>query len=779
MRLKRLAAGKEIMMNACLVLLCLCLVVAAVPGRAMGSKLVDALPIDNQCLVLHFQDAAVEYKWDDLTSGSQNGWDYYHTENWHLCNDKDEYIPFGEPLDTESATRSETFRITSADDASYAGGKAPVKIHRKSKCWEAAHNARKPAMHHWIYLELPSPLQRGKTYTLEIGDAAHTDRRQVTIVFDEFALESPAIKVSNLGYEASAVHKSADVYAWLGDGGGRDFARLDKTPLHLYDVANKRIAYSGNMRLHARAAVDQSFDKDFTGADVWACDFSEFAAPGQYRLVIEGVGASPAFSIGKNVFEAALKTAMQGMFYQRMGCDQKPAGGFPYSRRPLYKQGVEPEGFVVKISNREMVTGRNPDDMKWYAADATDRIVKESWGGWTDAYDNDQRPGNFICVFDILLTYYLTPGAFTDNQLYIPEQNNGVPDIIDEALWEIDWWLRMRDPQGGGYLTGLCNIVPPMKENYAGAACAWQGWCVAAGSAMAADCFRLAGLPELQAKYTKAALEAYAWAGQQTDTMLDTSHDGLRGRDLKMTAAAFLFNLTGEKAYEDVVLAETAIKRQNGKLRGDGVLQQYASVAYMASPQKVSRPELQADMIAAAIRQAREEHLKPMASSQTRAARAPMKWEGMCQTSNEVSMLAIAHRFTESAADRADIERGLYAEAEWTLGRNPLGLVQMTGLTDRCFTQTFAPGRRDGAPGLTPGWTPYMCRDGWMSGDDIHGCGFYTNRNYPADKNVWPFGEHFWNSRYSVPNSETTPQQTFRQKIVLYGYLYGVGRSRG
>jgi hypothetical protein len=165
-----------------------------------------------------------------------------------------------------------------------------------------------------------------------------------------------------------------------------------------------------------------------------------------------------------------------------------------------------------------------------------------------------------------------------------------------------------------------------------------------------------------------------------------------------------------------------------------------------------------------------------MNESPTKAARWTVKWEGMAQTSNEMSLVAVAHKLTESQTDKAYFEKGMYAEAEWTLGRNPLGLVQMTGLGDRSFTQTFAPGRRDGYPNVTPGWTPYMCRDGFMKGNDIHGCEFYTNRNYPENKEIWPWGEHFWNSRYSVPNSETTPQQTFRQKIVLYGYLYGINK---
>ena len=166
-----------------------------------------------------------------------------------------------------------------------------------------------------------------------------------------------------------------------------------------------------------------------------------------------------------------------------------------------------------------------------------------------------------------------------------------------------------------------------------------------------------------------------------------------------------------------------------------------------------------------------------MAKSQTKAARAAVKWEGMCQTSNDVSMVAIAHRLTESSEDRRDFERALYSEAEWTLGRNPLGLVQMTGLTERAVTQTYAPGRRDGVPGVTPGWTPFMCRDGWKNHMHVGRGLWYNSRNYPDDKGVWPWGEHFWNSRYCVPNSEATPQQTFRQKIVLYGYLHGLSNT--
>ena len=374
------------------------------------------------------------------------------------------------------------------------------------------------------------------------------------------------------------------------------------------------------------------------------------------------------------------------------------------------------------------------------------------------------------------MAYYLNPEVFTDNQLYIPEQNNGVPDIIDEALWEIDWWLRMRDSQGG-YLTGLTNITN-QKINYAGAPCAWQGWCVAAGCAMAADCFRLAGNMSLQNKYTNEAKIAWEWAKNQNNKMLDVDVSGLRGKDLKITAAAFLFNLTGDKNFETEFKSEMEVSSPFSKIRNMGNWeQQFAALAYLETPQKISYPQLQKNINEAFINQAKTDYMAQLEESPTKAIRWTSSWDGMAQTSNEISLVAIAHKISNNEDEKKYFEKGLYAEAEWTLGRNPLGLVQMTGLGDRCITQTFAPGRRDGYPGVTPGWTPYMCRDGWMKGEDnIHGCDWYTSRNFPSDKTIWPQGEHFWNSRYCVPNSESTPQQNFRQKIVLYGYLFGINK---
>ena len=115
------------------------------------------------------------------------------------------------------------------------------------------------------------------------------------------------------------------------------------------------------------------------------------------------------------------------------------------------------------------------------------------------------------------------------------------------------------------------------------------------------------------------------------------------------------------------------------------------------------------------INQAKTDYVDKMENSPTKAVRWAAGWEGLMQTSNEMSLVAIAHKISENETDKKYFEKGLYAEAEWTLGRNPLGLVQMTGLTDRCFTQTFAPGRQRWISGINT-------RDGHLICAAMDGC---------------------------------------------------------
>jgi hypothetical protein len=43
------------------------------------------------------------------------------------------------------------------------------------------------------------------------------------------------------------------------------------------------------------------------------------------------------------------------------------------------------------------------------------------------------------------------PECFPDNALQIPESGNGIPDLLDEARWELEWILTMQDAESGGF----------------------------------------------------------------------------------------------------------------------------------------------------------------------------------------------------------------------------------------------------------------------------------------------------------------------------------------
>lgn len=87
--------------------------------------------------------------------------------------------------------------------------------------------------------------------------------------------------------------------------------------------------------------------------------------------------------------------------------------------------------------------------------------------GWYDAGDYNKYVVNSgISTYTLLAAYEHYPLYFQNLDFNIPEQSNGIPDILDEATWNLDWMLDMQDPNDGGVyhkLTGLNfsgNVMP-------------------------------------------------------------------------------------------------------------------------------------------------------------------------------------------------------------------------------------------------------------------------------------------------------------------------------
>lgn len=78
--------------------------------------------------------------------------------------------------------------------------------------------------------------------------------------------------------------------------------------------------------------------------------------------------------------------------------------------------------------------------------------IISSPGGWYDAGDyNKYIVNSGISTYTLLGAYEHNPEYFDTLKLNIPESNNKIPDILDEALYNIKWMLTMQDADGGVY----------------------------------------------------------------------------------------------------------------------------------------------------------------------------------------------------------------------------------------------------------------------------------------------------------------------------------------
>ena len=113
-------------------------------------------------------------------------------------------------------------------------------------------------------------------------------------------------------------------------------------------------------------------------------------------------------------------------------------------------------------------------------------------------------------------------------------------------------------------------------------------------------------------------------------------------------------------------------------------------------------------------------------------------------------------------------------EADYGLGRNPLNMVQMTGLGSRHVEDIYTTGRNDGIPGVHPGHTPYMNAD--AVGQGLHGRpAVVRQQGLPGLEEVAARRSPLARAATATPTTSSRPQQTMRGKMCLLGYLYSLG----
>ncbi len=185
---------------------------------------------------------------------------------------------------------------------------------------------------------------------------------------------------------------------------------------------------------------------------VQLADFSAYTTPGvSYTLVVSDDQSHP-FDISDDVYQQLQYDALHYFYETRGGI----AITLPYVSDP---QWARLAGHVNVAPNQgdanvPCFDQKDVNNVQYLGCNYTLTVTK----GWYDAGDHGKYVVNGgIAVWTLLNEYERAkyeggPGALTalaDGSLNIPEQSNGVPDILDEARWELEFMLSMQVPLSG------------------------------------------------------------------------------------------------------------------------------------------------------------------------------------------------------------------------------------------------------------------------------------------------------------------------------------------
>ena len=291
-----------------------------------------------------------------------------------------------------------------------------------------------------------------------------------------------------------------------------------------------------------------------SGDKAWWLDFSSVTTPSDYFVLDETANVrSDVFRISNDVYKDVLVQAMHMFYMQRDGTtkDAKYAGA-------AFADGLE------------------------HGNDATCTLYngttqKDLHGGWWDAGDQNKYT-NWAAsdVIQMLRAYVEAPSAWGD-ATNIPESGNGVPDVLDEAKWELDFLLRMQNTDGsvlsivgqdgakavslgGSKDTRPSLITTPCKFGPASTSAS-----LSTSAALAFASVVFAGNSAANSTYSgyaatlaTAAKNAWTWANANPSVTFQNSgilgageqETNANGRALKkLQASVFLWELTADTQY--------------------------------------------------------------------------------------------------------------------------------------------------------------------------------------------------------------------------------------
>jgi len=423
-----------------------------------------------------------------------------------------------------------------------------------------------------------------------------------------------------------------------------------------------------------------------SGDKVQLIDFSTFHGTGKGFTLSVGTVVSYPFDVSPEVYAPLRRAALEFFYHQRSGTPiESKYVGDAYAR-PAGHLGVLP----------------NLGDTSVPCLPGTCDYALDVRGGWYDAGDQGKYVVNGgIATWQLVNTYergrLWEHRADGDGTQQIPESRNGVPDILDEARWEMEFLLRMQVPEGQS-LAGMAHHR--MHDD------AWTGFPMRPDqdpqprhlhppstaatlnlAATAAQCARVwTHFDQTFAHKCLVAAEK-AWAAAVAHpAVLATASPGGGGdygdetvADEFYWAASELFATTGKHVYREFLTSSPDFMGKgitaDGIYWGDVAALGDLTLAYV--PNALPPPMVQG--IRKAIVSAADKLLATMQAQGYQVPYLPADgkyaWGSNGQILNQIVLLAAAYDFTWNPKYRI----ATFQAMDYVLGRNALNMSYVTG----------------------------------------------------------------------------------------------------
>jgi endoglucanase len=496
-------------------------------------------------------------------------------------------VRLGDPLELATVDWTGAYRVLSSEDDAYAEPIEPVTVYRKSKPNNRVMPNQGQTVRHQLFLKLAHPLKVGTTYRLAFP-GLNVQQPEVEFTYAPAQTVSSAIHVSQIGYRPSDPFKRAFLSLWLGTGKHHTFE--DAKHFEVVDDSGQTI-YRGEVELLLAADDTEPLrnNKNFSQTAVYGLDFSPLNQAGRFHVRVPGVGISPTFEIGEEVWQQAFRQSMHGFLTQRSGIELGPPFTDYVRPRSLYPGD---EGFVVFQSTTSMAEAFNEDSRHWFdalVAGKTDQTVPGAWGGYHDAGDYDRAANHLWATYLHLELLDLFPDYFGQLPLALPndEAKDDLPDVLNEALWNVSLFKRLQRDDGAVSGGLEASEHPRMGEASWNDSLAWFAYApdVPSTYTYATVAARTARLlekydSEHAREYRDSAVSAWQWAEANRADALATGYQAVALDHLRASAAVELLWLTGDDAYDAAFAESTQVPGREVMID-----QQGAAFAYARLPQ--------------------------------------------------------------------------------------------------------------------------------------------------------------------------------------------------